>query len=32
MSSVSVLMQGFATPTDQRHCVNSKSIKFQAGK
>ena len=25
-------LQGFPTPTDQRHCVNSKSIKFEGSK
>ncbi|CAL5229264.1 g12555 [Coccomyxa viridis] len=24
--------EGFPTPTDQRHCVNSKSVKFEGGK
>ena len=23
-------LQGFRTPTDARHCVNSRSLKFQA--
>ena len=32
LNSSCMHLQGFPTPTDQRHCVNSKSIKFEGSK